>query len=105
MKNRFLTGAMAVLLAHAILAASAFAQPAAKGVELTGQIVGVDRIGRTLTVVESSTGRLFAVQVPANSLVGIEPTGSLPSAIPFAHVVRGLKFRAVVHATKIGAAR
>jgi hypothetical protein len=105
MQNRFLAATLAVVITGTALAGSALAKPTPKSIELSGQIVEVDRIGRTLTVVENVTGRVFSVQVPANSLVGIEPTGSLPSAIPFAHVVRGLKFRAVVRASKIGVTR
>ena len=106
MKGRFFSSLCAAVLAGVVLAGSASAQAPSKGVVLEGTIADVNRVTRTLTVVENVTGRVFTVQVPTTSLVGIEPTGSLPSAIPFAHVIRGLKFRAVVFATpKSGVSR
>jgi hypothetical protein len=104
MKTRLLTTACAVVLAALCLAGTAPAQSAPRKIVLTGQIVTVDRVNRTLTVTEDSTGRVYVVRVPPDGRVGIEPTGGLPSEIPFAHVVRGLKFRDTVRSTpKAGA--
>jgi len=96
---------VALVIAGSAFVSSAAAQTAQKRMELSGQIVSVDRVARTLTVVDNVSGRVFMVQVPPHSLVGIEPTASLPAAIPFAHVVRGLKFRAVVFENKFVATR
>lgn len=60
---------------------------------VSGRIVEVDRQSRTVKIIEARTGKTIRARVPEGQLVTLSDTAnpiSLPRAIPFEVVIRGL---------------
>jgi hypothetical protein len=62
---------------------------------VSGAIVAVDRVSRTIDVLDQATGRTVRIAIPQRSRVVIRPMIALGSIVAFERITVGLQYRGV----------